>query len=392
MFDDPSTVKRRRTRRGPSLLLLLGLLLAGLALSGPSSPARWLAALGLDPVALGLADAPRPAAVSGDGRIALFFTTPDLVYPDRPERRIAPAAERALLADLAAARRTIELVSFEYNLTSLAQALAQAQARGVQVRLALDRDNLVDPRKAKWAGSVEDAGVTISWQQGSSFLHSKFVIIDQRLVWMGSWNATNNDTYRNNNNLLRIHDPAIVANYSAEFERMAAGRFGGMKSGSSPHSPVQIGRVTIETYFSPHEPVRTHIVRLLSQAQERIEVLAFAFTDDEIGAALVERHQAGVAVRVVFERRNARGVGSEFPLLQAAGVDILHDGNCYTMHHKVIIIDQRIVITGSYNFTARAESINDENTLIIYDPILAAAYSEEFARVYAQAQSPPRCQ
>ncbi|PDW04971.1 phospholipase D-like domain-containing protein [Candidatus Viridilinea mediisalina] len=392
MVDDLSAGPRRTRRRGPTLLLLLGLLVAGLVLSGQSSPTRWLVALGLDPVALGLVERPRPAAVSGDGRITLFFTTPDLVYPDQPKRRIAPAAERALLADLAAARHTIELASFEYNLMSLAQALAQAQTRGVQVRLALDRDNLVDPRKAKWAGSVEDAGVTISWQQGSSFQHSKFVIIDQRVVWTGSWNVTNNDTYRNNNNLLRIHDPAIVANYRAEFERMAAGRFGGMKSGPTPYSPTHIGRVTIETYFSPHEPVRPHIVRLLSQAQERIEVMAFAFTDDEIGAALVERHHAGVRVRVVFERRNARGVGSEFPLLQAEGVDILHDGNCYTMHHKVIIIDQRIVITGSYNFTARAESINDENTLIIYDPVLAAAYSEEFARVYAQAQRPPRCQ
>jgi phosphatidylserine/phosphatidylglycerophosphate/cardiolipin synthase-like enzyme len=62
------------------------------------------------------------------------------------------------------------------------------------------------------------------------------------------------------------------------------------------------------------------------------------------------------------------------------------------MHHKVIIIDRRVVITGSYNFTGRAEEVNDENVLIIDHPGIAEAYMAEFERVYAQAQSPPRCE
>ncbi|HMO56365.1 MAG TPA: phospholipase D-like domain-containing protein, partial [Roseiflexaceae bacterium] len=75
----------------------------------------------------------------------------------------------------------------------------------------------------------------------------------------------------------------------------------------------------------------------------------------------------------------------------AGGVDVLEDGNCYIMHHKVIIIDDRIVITGSYNFTASAETSNDESLLIIDDPTLAAAYVAEFDRLYAQATNPTRC-
>jgi phosphatidylserine/phosphatidylglycerophosphate/cardiolipin synthase-like enzyme len=62
------------------------------------------------------------------------------------------------------------------------------------------------------------------------------------------------------------------------------------------------------------------------------------------------------------------------------------------MHHKVIVIDERIVITGSYNFTSRAERRNDENLLIIDDPTLAAAYLAEFERVFEQANNPTRCQ
>jgi phosphatidylserine/phosphatidylglycerophosphate/cardiolipin synthase-like enzyme len=120
--------------------------------------------------------------------------------------------------------------------------------------------------------------------------------------------------------------------------------------------------------------------------------MAFSFTSDEIASAMIARHQAGIPVRGVFEKRNAEGVGSEFGPLRDAGLNVLPDGNCYTMHHKVIVIDERIVITGSYNFTSRAERTNDENLLIIDDPTLAAAYLAEFERVFEQANNPTRCQ
>ncbi|MFL5804473.1 MAG: phospholipase D-like domain-containing protein [Roseiflexaceae bacterium] len=70
---------------------------------------------------------------------------------------------------------------------------------------------------------------------------------------------------------------------------------------------------------------------------------------------------------------------------------MLQDGNCYILHHKVSIIDERTVITGSYHFTSSAERDNDENLVIVDDPTLARAYLDEFERVYAQAQAPTRC-
>ena len=55
------------------------------------------------------------------------------------------------------------------------------------------------------------------------------------------------------------------------------------------------------------------------------------------------------------------------------------------MHHKVIIIDNEVVITGSYNFTVSAEKTNDENVVIFFDKKIAAYYTAEFQRVYNQA-------
>ncbi|WP_129627469.1 phospholipase D-like domain-containing protein [Candidatus Oscillochloris fontis] len=335
--------------------------------------------------------APPAASVDGSEAIQVFFTTPSLVYPDVPKNRIPPPHEQAIIADIDAATRSIDMVTFEYNLSSIAHALARATQRGVDVRLALDQEELEDPVMAKWAGVVEDAQISISWQESDAFLHSKFIIIDAQVLWTGSWNATINDTYRNNNNLLRITIPELIDNYQTEFEQMMAGRFSTSKQKSTPNPEIRFGTGQIENYFSPKEKPRQRIVEYLSQAREQIDFLAFSYTSDEIAQAMIERHNAGVAVRGVFEKRNAQGLGSEYQTLLDAGVDVLNDGNCYTMHHKVIIIDRRVVITGSYNFTARAEDLNDENLLIIDDPELAEWYMQEFERVFGQAQRPTQC-
>jgi phosphatidylserine/phosphatidylglycerophosphate/cardiolipin synthase-like enzyme len=78
--------------------------------------------------------------------------------------------------------------------------------------------------------------------------------------------------------------------------------------------------------------------------------------------------------------------GTEYDVFQQYGLDVRLDGNGGQMHHKVIIIDRSIVITGSYNFSASAETRNDENLVIIHSPVIAGYYLDEFQRVYDQAQ------
>ena len=114
--------------------------------------------------------------------------------------------------------------------------------------------------------------------------------------------------------------------------------------------------------------------------------MAFAFTDDDIAKAMIDRHRAGVRVRGVMESRNVQGTGSDFEALVKAKVDVLADGNPYMMHHKVIVIDEAIVVTGSYNFSKSAAENNDENVIIIHNPAVAAQYVAEFERVHTRAR------
>jgi phosphatidylserine/phosphatidylglycerophosphate/cardiolipin synthase-like enzyme len=78
--------------------------------------------------------------------------------------------------------------------------------------------------------------------------------------------------------------------------------------------------------------------------------------------------------------------GTEFDPFRQADLDVRIDGIAGLMHHKVFIIDQKIVAFGSYNFSQSAEERNDENLIIVYNPVIAQQFVQEFERVQAQAQ------
>jgi phosphatidylserine/phosphatidylglycerophosphate/cardiolipin synthase-like enzyme len=79
-------------------------------------------------------------------------------------------------------------------------------------------------------------------------------------------------------------------------------------------------------------------------------------------------------------------LGTEYDHFLQEGLDVRRDGNEGMMHDKVMLIDKKIVITGSYNFTASAEDHNDENMVILHSDWIASRYVEEFQRIYDQAQ------
>jgi phosphatidylserine/phosphatidylglycerophosphate/cardiolipin synthase-like enzyme len=231
-----------------------------------------------------------------------------------------------------------------------------------------------------------DAGIPGTPDERSAFMHNKFIVIDGQIVWTGSMNLTENGAFRNNNNVIVIYSPELAANYTAEFEEMFNGEFGPRSPSETPYPQIRIGSVTIENYFAPEDDVMPRIVSEIARADTSIHFMAFAFTEDTLGAAMIDRAASGVQVAGIFETRGAGTEYSECSALLQAGADVRLDGNPYTFHHKVIIIDGDTVILGSFNFSENATESNDENLLIIHDPVVAAAYEEEFNRRMAEAE------
>ena len=120
--------------------------------------------------------------------------------------------------------------------------------------------------------------------------------------------------------------------------------------------------------------------------RDSIHVMVYSFTLDEFGEALISAKEKGLDVKVVIEEENAYVRGSEYEKLKKAGVDVRLDSNKALMHHKVMIVDGEIVVTGSYNWTKSAEEENDENLVVICGEGLARRYEEEFERIWMNSK------
>jgi phosphatidylserine/phosphatidylglycerophosphate/cardiolipin synthase-like enzyme len=159
--------------------------------------------------------------------------------------------------------------------------------------------------------------------------------------------------------MLRFASSQMAADYTNEFEQMFDGRFGTSKISGTPYPQVRLGAARAEVYFSPEDGVANYVLRRLEQAKRSIHFMTFSYTEDKISDAMIAKVKAGLTVRGVFEMQNAGGSGADFSRLKAGGVDVQEDGNCSILHHKVMVIDEWTVITGSYNFTSFPDVIRD---------------------------------
>lgn len=327
---------------------------------------------------------PTPGPTPTAGAVApswyqVYFTSPR--YPDVESERQG-GIDSHLVALIDRARSTVDVAAYELDLETVATALLQARERGVTVRLVTDTDNLSEPAVER----LRPAGIPVVADERSAIMHNKFVVVDGRWVWTGSWNLTVNCTYRNNNNAIAIDSPALARNYSAEFAEMFEQQsFGPRSPTSAAPARVTVEGTAIESYFAPEDRVADRILAVVGQARESVRFLAFSFTDERLGQALIERAEAGVSVAGVVEKRGSETTYAQLGPLRQAGLDVLPDGNPYVMHHKVLIIDREVVVTGSFNFSGSADRSNDENILIIRNRDLASEYLAEFERIRQQA-------
>lgn len=320
------------------------------------------------------------------GWYQLYFTNPRA--PNEPKEHVGGIDER-LVAFLNTATKTIDMAIYDFDLERVAGALAAAAGRGVRVRMVTDSDTLAnDDAAIRHAFAiVRRAGIPIVEDGGQGLMHNKFVIVDGAAVWTGSWNFTDGDTYRLNNNAIIIPSLELARNYTIEFEQLfIQQQFGAAKRIGLGDPVITVGGARIENYFAPQNQVSEQIIARLKLARTSIHFMAFSFTSDTIGKAVRTMEKAGVQVSGVFETTGSETLFSEYGKFRKLKLDVLQDGNPYVMHHKVFIIDSQTVIFGSFNFTNNADKDNDENLLIIDDPALALAFEAEFQRVYAQAQ------
>ena len=310
----------------------------------------------------------------------LYFTDP--TSPLSPQG--TGGVDGPLVNAIDQARLSIDVAAYSISLNSVRFALINAHKRGVQVRMVMESTNMdrSDPQ------ALIEAGIPIVGDNMDGLMHNKFMVIDKSEVWLGSMNFTDSGTYDDNNNMMRIHSTKIAEDYSVEFKEMFEDhKFGPDVVRQTPNPTVTIDDTRIDIYFSPDDGVITALVNLLNSAKENIYFLTFSFTSNELGDIIRAKDEAGLTIAgVMDEEQISSNQGTEYDPFKQAGIDVRIDGNAGQMHHKVFIVDEKIVVVGSYNFSQNAEVRNDENLIIVYNPIIAKQFIMEFQRVQKVAR------
>lgn len=319
---------------------------------------------------------------SANGSVAVYFTQPG-------EKAMQPGnIAQALAGYIDQARESLDVCAFELDCHVIVDALVRAVGRGVKVRLVTESDYLdesgVHALKKVNVPVVDD-------QRDGALMHNKFIVFDQKRVWTGSMNMTENCAYKNNNHGLYIENEQLAQNYLTKFQWMFEKRkFGGAPSKTDviPHPHLTLADGThVENYFSTHDRPAGHVIEVLGKAKRSIHFMAFSFTHDGIGQAMLDKAKAGVEVQGVFEKSQGSSSHCEYGRMLQAKLPVYMDGNSRNMHHKVIVIDGEIVICGSFNFSKSADESNDENLLVIYNKGVASQFEAEYQKVLAQAKA-----
>ncbi|NXE50651.1 PLD6 hydrolase, partial [Casuarius casuarius] len=128
----------------------------------------------------------------------------------------------------------------------------------------------------------------------------------------------------------------------------------------------------------------SHLLRRLLSARRSLELCLFAFCSPQLGRAVQLLHRRGVRVRVVTDAQYMALNGSQIGLLRRAGIPVRHDQENGFMHHKFAIVDKKMLITGSLNWTTQAIQNNRENVLIVDDAEYVKPFLAEFERIWEE--------
>ena len=359
------------------------------------------------------ADVPAPApAPRGDTVKFNGQSLPTRMFSDQTQ------ISAHLIRAIDATKKTLDIAIYELAIREVRDALMRAKTRGVKVRIVMDQGHLY-PEKATGKRTPEvqsliAAGFELKTLRGGDafgIMHNKFAVFDGALLETGSYNWTRAaDTQHFENAIFDDAAPRIASyqlywnwmwsNGRAVDDKNPPARIKLDEHGHSaplPPAPQDSARtlrfngisLPRESY-TPHGTV-ANIVAAIDAAKESLVVANFSFTHADLIAALQRAKDRNVKIRIVFDRAQYAFL-KEMAMMVDLGFDVRlsngKDGQKGVMHNKFVVLDGKLVETGSFNWTFNGELNNYENAAFLDAPDDAAAWAAYFERIWAKGRLP----
>lgn len=145
---------------------------------------------------------------------------------------------------------------------------------------------------------------------------------------------------------------------------------------------IATGGAFWEVAFSPKGGAASHVTSWLDKSNSTVCAAIYSFTSDDISAAFIRAKQRGVNITLSMDSGQLNVQGGEYLTLKNASILVRVDKRSGLLHDKYIVIDGKVVITGSYNWSANAEDTNRENLIVLQDPALASLYLKNCQDIY----------
>ena len=295
--------------------------------------------------------------------------------------------KKAIISFIDGARNKLFIAVQELDSEDITCAIVRARQRGVLVKLVLEGDYLTvkkalpDPfvpsgqneANRRLHNAVLRARIDVKSDFNPKIFHQKFIVRDGSAVLTGSTNFTDTGVSKNLNHVVIVHNRKVANTYTKEFDEIQQGHFGALNEGHDPRpSDVTVSNIPIRVLFAPDHAPEMEIMKQMAKAKERVDFAIFTFAessgiDDQM---ILLTSGAGKTVRGVLDARAANQKWAATRPVRNAGAELYvakSRPGCRLgkLHHKLMVIDEQLIIAGSFNYTGPANRLNDENIIIL---------------------------
>ncbi len=315
-----------------------------------------------------------------------------------------------------ATEASLDCAIYDLRHPDVLDALARLAQSGKQLRIAFDGGQehsgglTADPKPGGTEQALQHAGLldyaTPVHHTGRHLMHDKFLVRDGQFTWTGSANFTIGGLELQDNHCLVAASPELAVVYTATFEDLLQSNHHHTKLSAQnsilvPNTMVTLGDIALTPFFAPAsgEDIEQAIIDALTGAQ-KVRMMAFLISDSGILDALATfANDPDVDISGVYDPNGMKDV-LRYTKQNPSKFWFMHDPRFVAapshafdpnreqnfMHNKTMIIDDHLVLTGSYNFSENAEA-NDENFIMIDSSLVAAAFTAYFDALYAEYAS-----
>ncbi|WP_164863427.1 phosphatidylserine/phosphatidylglycerophosphate/cardiolipin synthase family protein [Agromyces sp. LHK192] len=308
--------------------------------------------------------------------------------------------DRAIREFIEGADHSLAIAVQEIDSRPIAEAIVAARQRKVKVRIIVEGDYLTEEKAVAdpWTGrgahdenreilsALLKTRVDVVSDLNPKIFHQKFIVRDSgksgAAVLTGSTNFTRTDTGtnavtgagagQNLNHVVILHGQRAATQYLREFDRMRSGTFGALHDRVEA-SPSEFGlpKLRVKPLFAPRHGPEMEIMKQMLKSKQRIDFAMFTFAQSSgIDDTMIRLRPTLGSIRGVLDRDQGAAEWAATTGLGAGGVELFANrrgSGVRKLHHKLMVIDERLTIVGSFNYTAPANTLNDENIVVLGD-------------------------